>query len=72
MWRSGVIDCNFVQCSLVIDTQPCLQLTYLHTDDDYCACRPRQCRVKAVGGRGLRGIHILGTPHFSEQGPSLE
>jgi len=34
-----------------------------NVDDDYCACRPRQCRVKAVGG-GLRGIHILGAPHF--------
>ena len=27
MWCAGVIDCNCVQYSLVIDTQPCLQLT---------------------------------------------
>ena len=38
-------------------------------DDDYCACRPRQCRVNAVGG----GVFILGAPtFFSEQGPHLE
>ena len=30
-----------------------------NVDDDYCACRP----LKAVRGRGLRGIHILGLPH---------
>jgi len=42
-----------------------------NVDDDYCACRPRQCRVKAVGGGMLRGIHILGAPtFFSEQGPA--
>ena len=28
------------------------------------ACRPRQCPVKAVGRGELRGIHILGPPHF--------
>jgi len=28
VWRADVIDCHSVQCSLVIDTQPCLQLTY--------------------------------------------
>ena len=38
---------------------------------DYCACRPQQCQVKAVGG--LRGIHILGAPtFFSEQWPRLK
>jgi len=26
--RAGVIDYHSVQCSLVIDTHPCLQLTY--------------------------------------------
>ena len=31
VWRAGVIDCLCIQRSLVIDTQPCLQLTYLHT-----------------------------------------
>jgi len=32
MWRADVIDCHSVQCSLLIDTQPCLQLTYLHSE----------------------------------------
>jgi len=41
--------------------------------DDYCVCRPRQCRVKAVGGVGFTGIHVLGAPtFFSEQWPHLE
>jgi len=42
-----------------------------NVDDDYCACRPRQCRVKVVGEGGLRGIHILGAPHiFLNRGPA--
>jgi len=28
VWRAGVIDCHCVRCSPVIDTQPCLRLTY--------------------------------------------
>jgi len=44
-----------------------------NVDDDYCACRPRQCRVKAVRGLGggLRGIHILRAPtFFLNRGPA--
>ena len=41
-----------------------------NVDDDYCACRPRQCRVKAVRG-GVWGIHILGAPYFFWTGAPL-
>jgi len=38
----------------VIKTQPFLQLTYWHPDENYCACG-----VKAGGGGGLWGPHIF-------------
>ena len=66
MWRAGIIDCHSVQCSLVIDTQPCL-LTYL--------LKGWLC----VSGEDSRGVHIIGAltcflnrgPAESKSGPVL-
>ena len=42
-----------------------------NVDDDYCACRPRQCRVNAVEGEGeVTGYSYIRAPHFSDRGPA--
>ena len=47
-----------------------------NVDDDYCVCptvsAPTVSGEGSRRGRGLRGIHMLGPPHFSEQGPRLK
>jgi len=41
-----------------------------NVDDDYCACRPRQCRVKAVGGDVTGYSFIMGPHIFLNRGPA--
>ena len=85
MWHAGIRDCHNVQCSLVIDTHPCL-LSYLKADlklPDSCCCNcsvhcstgPQQivdddyC-VYRVKAVGGRGYLYNRGPHiFSEPGP---
>ena len=73
---AGIIDCHCVQCSLVTDTlQPCCNSSVhcstgpqQNVDDDYCACRPRQCRVKAVG---VTGYSYIWAPDIFRTGAPL-
>ena len=58
--------CNIVT-SCCNSSMHCSPGPQQNVDDDYCACRPWQCRVKAVGG-GVRGIHILGPTFFLNWG----
>ena len=66
MWRAGIRDCHSVQCSLVIDTQPCLLTYYLKAGlklSDSCCCNssvhcstgPQQNVDDDMLGKGSRG-----------------
>jgi len=61
MWRAGIIDCHGVQCSLVIDTQPCL-LTCTPSSKIVYSAFLLHWRMKAVGTHAQGCVEFLFCP----------